>query len=53
MCPKANSALTLVLMQEIDRAFTEWPFLGVRQMRDYLVCWAIAWAENAFGVLCA
>ncbi|SBW00704.1 hypothetical protein KM92DES2_11394 [uncultured Desulfovibrio sp.] len=22
-------------------------------MRDYLVCWAIAWAENAFGVLCA
>ena len=24
-------------MQEIDRAFTEWPFLGVRQMRDYLV----------------
>ena len=37
MCPKANPALTLVLMQEIDRAFTEWPFLGVRQMRDYLV----------------
>ncbi len=37
MCPKANSALTLVLMQEIDRAFTEWPFLGVRQMRDCLV----------------
>ncbi|MBB5142294.1 putative transposase [Desulfovibrio intestinalis] len=35
--PKGESALTLALMQEIDRAFTEWPFLGVRQMRDYLV----------------
>jgi putative transposase len=23
-------------MQEIDRAFTEWPFFGVRQMRNYL-----------------
>ena len=23
-------------MQESDRAFTEWPFLGLRQMRDYL-----------------
>ena len=34
--PKGESALTLALMQEIDRAFTEWPFLGVRQMRDYL-----------------
>ena len=32
-----ESALNLSLMQEIDRAFTEWPFLGVRQMRDYLV----------------
>ena len=28
--------LNLALMQEIDRAFTEWPFLGVRQMRHYL-----------------
>ena len=34
--PKGESALTLTLMQEIDRAFIEWPFLGVRQMRDYL-----------------
>ena len=33
---KGESALNLALMQEIDRAFTEWPFLGVRQMRDYL-----------------
>ena len=33
--PKGESALDL--MREIDRAFTEWPFLGVRQMRDYLV----------------
>ena len=29
--------MTLVLVQETDRAFTEWPFLGVRQMRNYLV----------------
>jgi putative transposase len=35
--PKGESALNLTLMQEIDRAFMEWPFLGVRQMRDYLV----------------
>lgn len=35
--PKGESAFALTLMQEIDRAFTEWPFLGVRQMRDYLV----------------
>jgi putative transposase len=32
-----ESAINLVLMQEIDRAFTEWPFLGVRQMCRYLV----------------
>ena len=31
------SSLNLVLMQEIDRAFTEYPFFGVRQMRRYLV----------------
>ena len=31
------SAFNLALMQEIDRAFTEWPFFGVRQMRRYLV----------------
>jgi putative transposase len=31
-----ESALNLELMQEIDRAFTEWPFFGVRQMRNYL-----------------
>lgn len=35
--PKGESALNLTLMQEIDRAFTQWPFLGVRQMGDYLV----------------
>ena len=35
--PKGASALSLTLMQEIDRAFIEWPFLGVRQMRDHLV----------------
>ena len=34
--PKGESAINLALMQEIDRAFTEWPFFGVRQMRDYL-----------------
>lgn len=34
--PKGEPTLTLVLMREIDRAFTEWPFLGVRQMRGYL-----------------
>jgi len=32
-----ESAFNLALMQEVDRAFTEWPFLGVRQMRRYLV----------------
>lgn len=33
---KGESAINLVLMREIDQAFTEWPFLGVRQMRNYL-----------------
>lgn len=32
-----ESAINLALMREIDRAFTEWPFLGVRQMCRYLV----------------
>ena len=32
-----ESAINRTLMQEIDRAFTEWPFLGVRQMCRYLV----------------
>ena len=32
-----ESPFNLALMQEIDRAFTEWPFLGVRQMRHYLI----------------
>ena len=32
-----ESAINLTLMQEIDRAFTEWPFFGVRQMCRYLV----------------
>jgi putative transposase len=31
-----ESAYNLALMREIDRSFTEWPFLGVRQMCDYL-----------------
>ena len=34
--PKGESALNLSLMQEIDRAFMEWPFFGVRQMTRYL-----------------
>lgn len=34
--PKGEPALNLVLMQEIDRAFMEWPFFGVRQMWRYL-----------------
>ena len=34
--PKGEPAVNLIIMQEIDRAFTEWPFLGVRQMRGYL-----------------
>ena len=34
---KGESPFNLALMQEIDRAFTEWPFFGVRQMRRYLV----------------
>jgi len=33
----SESSFNLALMQEIDRAFTEWPFFGVRQMRRYLV----------------
>ena len=32
-----ESPRNLVLMQEIDRVFTEWPFMGIRQMRDYLI----------------
>jgi putative transposase len=34
--PKGVSAYNLALMGEIDRAFTQWPFFGVRQMRAYL-----------------
>jgi Transposase and inactivated derivatives len=34
--PRGESAMNLYLMQEIDRAFMQWPFMGVRQMRDYL-----------------
>jgi putative transposase len=34
--PKGESGANLALMKEIDRAFTELPFMGVRQMRDYL-----------------
>ena len=34
---RGESAINRVLMREIDRAFTEWPFLGVRQMCRYLV----------------
>ena len=32
-----ESGINLTLMQEIDRAFTERLFFGVRQIRDYLV----------------
>lgn len=32
-----ESALNLALMQEIDKAFTDRPFFGVRQMRRWLV----------------
>ncbi|ATD80681.1 MULTISPECIES: IS3 family transposase [Desulfovibrio] len=32
-----ESVINLTLMQEIDRAFTEWPFFGVWQMCRYLV----------------
>jgi putative transposase len=35
--PREMSAHNLALMREIDQAFIQWPFLGVRQMRDYLV----------------
>ena len=34
--PRGESAENLALMEKIDRAFTEWPFMGVRQMRNYL-----------------
>ena len=34
--PRGESAENLALMKEIDRAFTDWPFMGVRQMRNYL-----------------
>jgi putative transposase len=34
--PKGEPAINHVLMREIDQAFTEWPFLGVRRMRGYL-----------------
>ena len=34
--PRGESAENLALMRAIDRAFTEWPFMGVRQMRNYL-----------------
>jgi putative transposase len=34
---KGESSFTLKLMKEIDRAFTEWPFFGVRQMCRYIV----------------
>jgi putative transposase len=34
--PKGESEFNLVLMQKIDRAFTDWPFFGVRQMKNHL-----------------
>jgi putative transposase len=34
--PKGESSINLVLMKELDRASTEWPFMGVRQMRASL-----------------
>ncbi|SCM70783.1 transposase (fragment) [uncultured Desulfovibrio sp.] len=33
---KGEPAMNQILMREIDLAFTEWPILGVRQMRSYL-----------------
>lgn len=33
---KEESSSNLMLMQEIDRIFMEWPFFGVRQMRRHL-----------------
>ena len=30
-----ESAINLTVMQEIDRAFTEWPFLGVHLQRRF------------------
>ncbi len=32
-----ESAYNMALMREIDKAYIKWPFLGVRQMRRYLV----------------
>jgi putative transposase len=34
--PRGESSINLDLMQEIDRAFIQWPFMGVRRMRNYL-----------------
>jgi len=34
--PRGESAINLALTREIDQVFTEWPFMGVRQMRAYL-----------------
>ncbi len=31
-----ESAYNVAIMNEIDKAYTEWPFFGVRQMRRYL-----------------
>ena len=33
---KGEPVMNQILMREIDLAFTEWSFLGVRQMRSYL-----------------
>lgn len=34
--PRGESPTNLALMQIIDRVFTDWPFMGVRQMCNYL-----------------
>ncbi len=34
--PRGESAESLALMKAIDTAFTAWPFMGVRQMRNCL-----------------
>jgi putative transposase len=34
---KGESCLNLELMREMDKAFTQWPFFGVRQMCRYLI----------------
>jgi putative transposase len=41
--PKGESDTNLALMEKIDHAFTECPFMGVRQMRAYLKLSGCIW----------